>query len=103
LLITDAFNADYDQARRRLRDEQLMSEFFVFYLPDLLSRLYFIFSATILHTMRNDGNCLVALDTAGRVLELAHLLVCVIWKNCCNEIIFVNCSRIKCGGALNLD
>ena len=27
LLITDAFNATYVQARRRLRDEQLMSEF----------------------------------------------------------------------------
>lgn len=33
------------------------------------------FVDTILQTMRNDGNCLVALDTAGRILELAHLLV----------------------------
>ncbi|XP_041353692.1 cleavage and polyadenylation specificity factor subunit 2-like [Gigantopelta aegis] len=54
LMITDAFNASYNQARRRLRDEQLMT--------------------TILQTMRNDGNVLVAVDTAGRMLELAHLL-----------------------------
>lgn len=32
-------------------------------------------SATILQTMRNDGNVLVAVDTAGRMLELAQLLV----------------------------
>ena len=31
--------------------------------------------ATILQTMRNDGNVLVAVDTAGRMLELAQLLV----------------------------
>ena len=35
-----------------------------------------ISSATILQTMRNDGNVLVAVDTAGRMLELAQLLVC---------------------------
>ncbi|KAJ8309380.1 hypothetical protein KUTeg_014254 [Tegillarca granosa] len=29
---------------------------------------------TILQTMRNDGNVLVAVDTAGRMLELAQLL-----------------------------
>ncbi|ELU12868.1 hypothetical protein CAPTEDRAFT_155355 [Capitella teleta] len=60
LLITDAYNADFNQARRRLRDEQLMT--------------------TILQTLRNDGNCLVALDTAGRILELAHLLD-QMWRN----------------------
>ncbi|KAK2191744.1 hypothetical protein NP493_46g01093 [Ridgeia piscesae] len=54
ILITDAYNADYIQARRRLRDEQLMTN--------------------ILQTMRNNGNVLVAVDTAGRVLELAQLL-----------------------------
>lgn len=54
VLITDAFNATYVQSRRRLRDEQLMT--------------------TILQTMRNDGNVLVAVDTAGRMLELVQLL-----------------------------
>ncbi|XP_021378418.1 cleavage and polyadenylation specificity factor subunit 2-like [Mizuhopecten yessoensis] len=54
LMITDAFNATYIQSRRRTRDEQLMT--------------------TILQTMRNDGNVLVAVDTAGRMLELAQLL-----------------------------
>ena len=29
LMITDAFNAQYNQSRRRVRDEQLMSKFFV--------------------------------------------------------------------------
>ncbi|XP_014663785.1 PREDICTED: cleavage and polyadenylation specificity factor subunit 2-like [Priapulus caudatus] len=60
LLITDAFNATYQQSRRRLRDEQLLTN--------------------ILQTMRNDGNCLVVVDTAGRVLELAHLLD-QLWHN----------------------
>ena len=32
-------------------------------------------AANILQTMRNNGNVLVAVDTAGRVLELAQLLV----------------------------
>ncbi|XP_013384817.1 cleavage and polyadenylation specificity factor subunit 2 [Lingula anatina] len=54
LLITDALNANYMQARRRARDEQLMT--------------------TILQTMRGSGNVLICLDTAGRVLELALLL-----------------------------
>ena len=36
-----------------------------------------ISTATILQTMRNDGNVLVAVDTAGRMLELAQLMVCV--------------------------
>lgn len=31
LLITDAFNATYQQARRRTRDEKLMSKFHIFY------------------------------------------------------------------------
>ncbi|XP_064621428.1 cleavage and polyadenylation specificity factor subunit 2-like [Lineus longissimus] len=60
VLITDAFNATYTQARRRLRDEQLMTN--------------------ILQTMRRSGNCLVAVDTAGRVLELAQLLD-QLWRN----------------------
>ncbi|KAL8565141.1 cleavage and polyadenylation specificity factor subunit 2 [Nucella lapillus] len=60
VLITDAFNAMYNQSRRRLRDEQLMT--------------------TILQTMRSDGNVLVAVDTAGRMLELAQLLD-QMWRN----------------------
>ncbi|XP_059147975.1 cleavage and polyadenylation specificity factor subunit 2-like [Physella acuta] len=54
VLITDTFNALYNQPSRRQRDEQLMT--------------------TILQTMRNDGNVLVAVDTAGRMLELAQLM-----------------------------
>ncbi|XP_052767669.1 cleavage and polyadenylation specificity factor subunit 2-like [Mya arenaria] len=60
LMITDAFNANYNQSRRRVRDEQLMT--------------------TILQTMRRDGNVMVAVDTAGRMLELAQLLD-QIWRN----------------------
>lgn len=60
LLITDAYNANYTQARRRARDEKLMT--------------------AILQTLRNNGNVLVTVDTAGRVLELAHMLE-QLWKN----------------------
>ena len=44
----------------RLRDEQLMTN--------------------ILSTLRNSGNVLVCVDTAGRVLELAHM-VDQLWSN----------------------
>ncbi|XP_071961785.1 cleavage and polyadenylation specificity factor subunit 2-like [Antedon mediterranea] len=54
LLITDAYNAMYQQTKRRQRDEQLMN--------------------IILNTMRSDGNVLIAVDTAGRVVELSLLL-----------------------------
>lgn len=60
LLITDAYNANYNQARRRFRDEQLLTN--------------------ILQTLRNGGNVLIAVDTAGRVLELAHMLD-QLWRN----------------------
>lgn len=60
LLITDALNAQYVQAKRRLRDEQLMN--------------------IILNTMRKDGNVLIAVDTAGRVVELS-LLLDQLWRN----------------------
>ena len=36
----------------------------------------FILTALIVQTLRNDGNVLISVDTAGRVLELAQLLVC---------------------------
>ncbi len=54
LLITDSFNALYKQPRRKDRDEELLTN--------------------ILKTVRNGGDVLLVLDTAGRVLELAHLL-----------------------------
>ncbi|XP_014210156.1 probable cleavage and polyadenylation specificity factor subunit 2 [Copidosoma floridanum] len=60
LLITDSFNATYQQARRRTRDEKLMTN--------------------ILQTLRGGGNVLVGVDTAGRVLELAHMLD-QLWRN----------------------
>ena len=37
LMITDAFNAGYNQARRRLRDEQLMSEYYTIELRHVIS------------------------------------------------------------------
>ena len=43
-------------------------------------RLHCFFSANILQTLRNNGNVLVAVDTAGRVLELAHMLD-QLWRN----------------------
>ncbi|MBN3325443.1 CPSF2 factor, partial [Atractosteus spatula] len=54
LLITDSFNATYVQPRRKQRDEQLLTN--------------------VMETLRGDGNVLIAVDTAGRVLELAQLL-----------------------------
>jgi len=60
LLITDAYNTLYQQQRRRARDAELMDN--------------------ILRTLRGGGNVLVAVDTAGRVLELAHMLE-QLWRN----------------------
>ena len=60
LLITDAFNSQLKQIRRRTRDEKLLHE--------------------IMRTMRSGGNVLVAVDTAGRVLELAYMLD-QLWQN----------------------
>lgn len=60
LLITDAFNATYQQERRRARDEKLMT--------------------TIIQTLSSNGNILIAVDTAGRLLELAHMLD-QLWRN----------------------
>jgi len=37
-------------------------------------------AANILQTLRNNGNVLVTVDTAGRVLELAHMLD-QLWRN----------------------
>ncbi|EDV21733.1 uncharacterized protein TRIADDRAFT_30006 [Trichoplax adhaerens] len=54
LLITDAYNAQYNQAKRRDRDQKLISR--------------------VLNALRSGGNVLIAVDTAGRVLELSLLL-----------------------------
>lgn len=37
-------------------------------------------SANILQTLRNGGNVLITVDTAGRVLELIHMLD-QLWRN----------------------
>ena len=60
LLITDAYNANLKQLKRAQRDEALMTN--------------------ILQTLRSGGNVLIAVDTAGRVLELAHMLE-QLWQN----------------------
>ncbi|GBP51084.1 Probable cleavage and polyadenylation specificity factor subunit 2 [Eumeta japonica] len=60
LLLLGAMNADYVQPRRRLRDEKLMT--------------------TILSTLRGGGCVLLCTDTAGRMLELAHMLD-QLWRN----------------------
>lgn len=84
LLITDSFNATYVQPRRKQRDEQLLSMYFVTasknnfctYKGSNIVTLLVVFlsPANILETLRGDGNVLIAVDTAGRVLELAQLL-----------------------------
>ncbi|UYV67077.1 CPSF2 [Cordylochernes scorpioides] len=106
VLITDAYNASYNQIRRRVRDEQLMSRF----LPNTLLSLSFVVEAcnflqpgisnlvfekflqwpsilakaypttNILQTLRGNGNVLICVDTAGRVLELTHMLD-QLWRN----------------------
>ncbi|KAI2797545.1 cleavage and polyadenylation specificity factor subunit 2 [Blomia tropicalis] len=60
LLITDCSNIDYVPDRRKKRDDLLLNN--------------------ILETTRSGGNVLLAIDTAGRVLELAHMLEQV-WRN----------------------
>ncbi|XP_040334368.1 cleavage and polyadenylation specificity factor subunit 2 [Herpailurus yagouaroundi] len=40
----------------------------------LIQNVYSCFLANVLETLRGDGNVLIAVDTAGRVLELAQLL-----------------------------
>ncbi|KAL4134719.1 hypothetical protein QTP88_006441 [Uroleucon formosanum] len=60
LLILDCFNGAYSQPRRRSRDEALITCIFT--------------------TLRVKGNVLVAIDTAGRVLELIHMLD-QLWRN----------------------
>jgi cleavage and polyadenylation specificity factor subunit 2 len=73
LLITDALNTKYSQGQRKTKDAQLLSKNFCEIRFKQL--FFFYFLATILETMRRDGNVLICVDTAGRVLELALLLV----------------------------
>lgn len=54
LFITDCINVDYHLKKRKERDDELLR--------------------FIQETARSGGNVLVALDTAGRSLEIAHLL-----------------------------
>jgi len=58
--LTDALNTKYSQGQRKAKDAQLLT--------------------TILETVRHDGNVLICVDTAGRVLELALLLE-QLWRN----------------------
>lgn len=60
LLITGAHHISLPQIKRKDRDEQLVTK--------------------ILRTVRQKGDCMIVIDTAGRVLELAHLLD-QLWSN----------------------
>lgn len=60
LLITDSFNTLYKQPGRKQRDEALVTK--------------------MLRTLQQGGDCLIVIDTAGRVLEIAHLLD-QLWNN----------------------
>ena len=60
LLITDAYNALHQQPRRRIRDNKL--------------------ETVIRQTLQRSGNVLIAVDTAGRMLEIAHMLE-QLWSN----------------------
>ena len=73
LLITDALNTKYSQGQRKTKDAQLLSMNIRFCIPPFEKQTSLL--ATILETMRRDGNVLICVDTAGRVLELALLLV----------------------------
>lgn len=60
LLITGAHHISLPQMKRKDRDEQLVTK--------------------ILRTVRQKGDCMIVIDTAGRVLEIAHLLD-QLWSN----------------------
>uniref|UniRef100_A0A1I8HSY1 Cleavage and polyadenylation specificity factor subunit 2 n=1 Tax=Macrostomum lignano TaxID=282301 RepID=A0A1I8HSY1_9PLAT len=75
LLITDCANMLYNQRRRRARDEQLMT--------------------SILGTLRDGGNVLIATDTAGRCLELTHLLE-QLWQNQQSGLMAYSLALLNC-------
>lgn len=77
LLITDAYNALNVQARRKERDQALLSKSMLPWEHWLPWEHYCSLLANILKTLRSNGNILIAVDTAGRVLELSQLLVSV--------------------------
>lgn len=54
LLITDAFSALHNQPKPKTRDETLGSN--------------------LIKTLRDGGDVMVVIDTAGRVLELGYML-----------------------------
>ncbi|CAI5452093.1 unnamed protein product [Caenorhabditis angaria] len=60
LLITGAHHISLPQMRRKDRDELLVNK--------------------ILRTVRQRGDCMIVIDTAGRILEIAHLLD-QLWSN----------------------
>ena len=55
--------------------KKLFNQKLVMHLVYEMNSYLFLPSANIITTMRNGGNALVVVDTAGRLLELAHLLV----------------------------
>ena len=72
LLITDAYNALSVQARRKERDKALLG---AYPIATTASIPYITILDKIVNTLRKNGNVLIAVDTAGRVLELSQLLV----------------------------
>ena len=70
LLITDAYNALSVQARRKERDKALLGTY-----PIATTASFPYITDKIVNTLRKNGNVLIAVDTAGRVLELSQLLV----------------------------
>ena len=54
---------------------QRLQLFSRYHLTFVLMKLSCVFLDTILSAVRKDGNVLLAVDTAGRVLELTQLLV----------------------------
>jgi len=74
LLILDCFNGSYAQPRRRFRNEAFMSWFNTYSVIKYIKIQICFFSACLLTTLRVKGNVSIAVDTAGRVLELMNML-----------------------------
>ncbi|XP_035684217.1 cleavage and polyadenylation specificity factor subunit 2-like [Branchiostoma floridae] len=71
---------NYVQLRRKLRDEQLLSKSYLNYVQLRRKLRDEQLLTEIFNTVRDDGNVLVSIDTAGRVLELSQLLE-QYWQN----------------------
>ena len=78
LLITDAYNALSVQARRKERDKALLGECWVGFRVETGIGNCLSILDKIVNTLRKNGNVLICVDTAGRVLELSQLLVCIL-------------------------